>query len=140
MGLSSEKLHPRVGVGVCVERGGKVLLGLRKGSCGAATWAFPGGHLEFAEGVEACAKRELLEETGLRVTSCTLGPWFENMMEKKHYITLLVMVDQFEGEVKLLEPDKCESWQWFSLDALPQPLFPTLVSQLAFLRNRVLVT
>lgn len=126
----SETFRPRVGVGVLVEQEGKVLLGLRKGSHGAFTWGAPGGHLEFAEGVEECAKRELLEETGLRAVSCTLGPWVENVMEngKKHYITLFVIVNQFEGEIQLLEPNKCEGWQWFSWNELPQPLFSSLAS------------
>lgn len=126
----SETLRPRVGVGVLVEKEGKILLGLRKGSHGAFTWAPPGGHLEFAEGVEECAKRELLEETGLRAVSCTLGSWVENVMEngKKHYITVFVIVNQFEGEVQLLEPDKCDGWQWFSWNELPQPLFASLAS------------
>lgn len=31
------------------------------------TWALPGGHLEYAESFEDCAKREVLEETGLSV-------------------------------------------------------------------------
>ena len=121
---------PRVGVGVLVEQEGKILLGQRKGSHGASTWAPPGGHLEFGEGVEECAKRELLEETGLKAISCSLGPWVENIMEngKKHYITVFVMVHQFEGELQLLEPDKCEGWQWFSWDELPKPLFASLTS------------
>lgn len=127
---STEKLHPRVGIGVLVEKEGNLLLGLRKGAHGASTWAPPGGHLEFAESVEECAKRELLEETGLTAISCALGPWMENVMEngKKHYITLLVTVDRFEGELQLLEPNKCEGWQWFSWDELPQPLFAPLAS------------
>jgi 8-oxo-dGTP diphosphatase len=128
--IPAAKPHPRVGVGIIVEKEGKLLLGLRKGSHGASTWSPPGGHLEFAEGVEECAKRELLEETGLRATSCTLGPWVENVMEngKKHYITLYVRVDQFEGEVQLLEPDKCEEWHWFLWNELPTPLFAPMDS------------
>lgn len=35
---------------------------------------------------------------------------------------------QFEGEPKLLEPDKCEGWQWFDWDSLPEPLFPSVES------------
>jgi ADP-ribose pyrophosphatase YjhB (NUDIX family) len=60
-------MPPAVGVGIgvlCVD-GGRVLLGLRKGSHGVGTWALPGGWLEAGETFEACALRELEEETGL---------------------------------------------------------------------------
>lgn len=128
--FSDEKEPPRVGVAVFVKREGKVLLGQRKGAHGALTWATPGGHLEFGETVEACALRELLEETGLRARSIKLGPWVENIMENgtKHYITIFTIVDQFEGEPQLLEPHKCAVWEWFSWDSLPQPLFPSIVT------------
>lgn len=125
--------HPRIGVGCVVLSEGKVLLGQRKGSHAKGCWGFPGGHLEFGESVEACATRELLEETGLKPLSLRLGPWVENLMEngQKHYITLFVFIDQFEGEPILREPDKCEGWEWFSWDNLPQPLFSPIPSLLA---------
>ena len=58
----------RVGVGVLVTRGAEVLVGQRRGSHGAGDWALPGGHLEVGESWEACAARELEEETGIRLT------------------------------------------------------------------------
>ena len=60
---------PRIGVAVIVVRDGKVLLGKRKNAHGEGRWGFPGGHLEFMETVEACAAREVLEETGLGVSN-----------------------------------------------------------------------
>lgn len=125
--------YPRVGVACIVEREGKILLGKRKGSHGAGTWAFPGGHLEFGESVESCAKRELLEETGISPLSLRQGSWVENVMEegKKHYITIFVLVDQFIGDPEVLEPNKCEGWEWFSWDALPKPLFAPIESLLS---------
>ncbi len=127
---SKVPIYPRIGVGILVEKEGKVLLGQRKGSHAAYTWAPPGGHLEFGESVEDCAKRELLEETGLLAHACHLGPWVENVMENgsKHYITIFVSVSRYEGIPENLEPEKCVQLDWFSWDTLPTPLFPAFSS------------
>jgi 8-oxo-dGTP diphosphatase len=120
---------PRVGVGIAVVKNGKVLLGKRKKAHGSGHWGFPGGHLEFGESVEDCAKRELAEETGLQAVSIRLSSWTSDLIENtKHYITLLTFVDNFEGTPQLLEPEKCEGWEWFSWDALPNPLFVPIES------------
>jgi 8-oxo-dGTP diphosphatase len=121
-----EQLRPRVGVAVVVWDDGKVLLGKRKGSHGADHWATPGGHLEFGETVENCACRELLEETGIVAHSIKRGPYTSD--DSRHYITLFVIVNQFEGVPKTMEPHKCEAWTWFAPDDLPSPLFVPLRS------------
>lgn len=123
------KKRPLVGIGVVVVKEGKVLLGKRRGSHGVGEWSFAGGHLELKESVEECAKRELQEETDIKALSLTLGPWTEDLMENdKHYITLFVFVTNFEGEPKLMEPHKCEGWDWFPWENLPTPLFSPIRS------------
>jgi 8-oxo-dGTP diphosphatase len=127
--MINDKLRPRVGVGVAVIKNGMILLGKRKGAHGAGAWSFPGGHLEFGENVEECAHRELTEETGLKALSLRCGPWVNDVIEgDKHYITLFVFVNEFEGDLQLLEPHKCEGWKWFECSALPSPLFPPIES------------
>lgn len=121
--------RPKVGVGVIVWDGQRVLLGKRRGSHGAGTWGFPGGHLEFGETAEACAARELLEETGLRALSLKKSTWTSDVIDtSKHYVTLFIVVDQFEGVLTLKEPEKCERWEWQPWDQLPEPLFAPIVS------------
>jgi 8-oxo-dGTP diphosphatase len=116
---------PRVGIGVVVVRDGRLLLGLRRGSHGADTWALPGGHLEPGETDASCAARELREETGLVATACHPGPppvaWTAETGQP--YLTRFIVADVPVGEPRLLEPDKCAEWRWCALDALPQPLF-----------------
>lgn len=123
----------RVGVGVIVQRGGRVLLGERRGAHGAGHWALPGGHLEFGESVEACAARELAEETGLVANGFARGPWVNDLFEAegRHYVTLFVLAREVSGEPQRLEPDKCAGWHWCDWQALPRPLFQPLVSLLA---------
>jgi ADP-ribose pyrophosphatase YjhB (NUDIX family) len=55
---------PKLGVSVSVWRDGKVLL-VERAKEPRGIWAFPGGHVEPGENLEAAAARELFEETGL---------------------------------------------------------------------------
>ena len=123
---------PIVGVGAIVIREGKVLLGRRLGAHGAGTWALPGGHLEFGETIEACARREVLEETGLALSSVCGGPHTSDIFPEvvRHYVTLFVCAESPQGTPLLLEPSKCAEWSWFAWHALPRPLFRPLESLL----------
>lgn len=125
--------EPQVGIGVIVLRDGKVLLGRRKGSHGEGSWALPGGHLEFGETIEACAAREVLEETGLTIRQIRRGPYSSDHFhdEGKHYVTLFVIAEGAEGDPELREPAKCDGWEWFRWSDLPHPLFLPLKSLVA---------
>ena len=120
---------PRIGVGVIVVRAGRVLLGRRVGSHGEGQWAPPGGRLEPGESVAECARRELAEETGLRLRSIAPGPWNEHRFDdgpggtSLHYLTIFAVATVAPGEPALLEPDRCAGWTWHSWNALPSPLF-----------------
>jgi len=118
-------MEPRVGVGVIVRKENKVLLGYRKSSHGTNTWSFPGGHLEFGEEIEDCARREVKEEVGVNIKNLRRGPFTNDIFKKegKHYITLYIISDYESGEVNVMEPDKCERWEWFKWGELPHPLF-----------------
>ena len=120
-----EEKRPKVGMGVIISKEGKVLLHKRKGAHGTGTWSFPGGHLEFGESLEQCAKRETKEEAGIEIKNIKFYTITNDVHknEDKHYITIFMLAEHDSGEPQILEPDKCEKWQWFSWDNLPKPLF-----------------
>ncbi len=64
--------RPLVGVGVVLLRGDEVLLVKRGRAPALGAWSLPGGAQELGETAEAAARRELLEETGLRTGELTL--------------------------------------------------------------------
>ncbi len=122
----------RVGVGIVILRDNCILLGERLGSHGSGTWATPGGHLEVGESITECAKREVLEETGLVVHSVTKLGFTNDIFEKesKHYVTLFVVASCDKADPQVMEPDKCRQWKWCKVDELPEPLFLPLVNLL----------
>lgn len=65
--------RPLVGIGVAVLRPDAVLLIRRGHPPNEGSWALPGGGQELGETAEACARRELAEETGLAVGALHLA-------------------------------------------------------------------
>lgn len=115
---------PKVGVGVLILKDGMVLLTKRKGAHGAGEYAFPGGHLEYMESFENCAKREVKEECGIEIKNIKFQ-YLANVTKyaPRHYVHIGLIAEWKSGEPKLLEPEKAEEWGWYDLDNLPQPLF-----------------
>lgn len=119
----------RVGVAVIVRNAeGRVLFGLRKGDHGGGTWSLPGGHVEFGEEPEDTARREVLEETGLKVGKVQVYercPYVNSHFREtgKQYITLYFTAEHLGDEPRVTEPEKCERWVWTDPHKLPSPLF-----------------
>lgn len=124
----SPAAHPRVGIGVIiVNAAGQILLGRRLGSH-APAWSIPGGHLENGETFEACAIREVREETGLQIASPQLVAICNDLptyaQSGRHYISLTLLASAPVGvEPVLCEPEKCAGWIWCDPHQLPEPHF-----------------
>ncbi|MDF2577890.1 MAG: MutT/nudix family protein [Chlamydiales bacterium] len=127
----------KVGVGTLIFKDDQILLGLRKGKHNPGYWCFPGGHLEFGETPEECAIRETKEETGLLLSEVSRGPWVNEYVPEQnyHYIVIFMMAYYEGGEVGVKEPEKCEVWEWCSLDNLPSPLLPCIENLLKIKRS-----
>ncbi len=105
---------------------GKVLMGKRKAAHGDGEYAWPGGHLEFNETFEECAKRETKEEAGIEIHNIRFLRLVNGRVYGKHYVDIGLIADWKSGEPKVCEPDKCEGWDWYDPKNLPEPLFAFL--------------
>jgi 8-oxo-dGTP diphosphatase len=120
-----EKNYIKIGVEVLVKKNGKILFGKRLAKAGFHEWGLPGGHLEYGESLEGGAKRELWEETGLTADKLEFVNITNDPRPDGHYIHLAFAfeADGLSQEPQVMEPDKCEKWEWFSPEKLPEPLF-----------------
>ena len=119
--------YPQVGLGIIiVNNEGKVLIGKRKGSH-VQKYAIPGGYLDLGETFEQGAIREAKEETNLDILDSKVIAVTNNLEtfkeEGRHYISVILLVTKFSGELKNMEPEKCEDWEWVDPKNLPLPHF-----------------
>ncbi len=119
-----ESDRPKVGIGVIIEKEGRILLGRRLASHGAGTWQIPGGHLEFGDTFEDTALREAEEETGLTDLEVVgLVSVRNDRVYDKHFVSLGFHLNWRSGEPFAAEPEKSADWQWFATHELPEEIF-----------------
>ena len=121
--VAQEGTRPLVGVGVVLLREDRVFLAKRHGSHGEDTWASAGGHLEWGESLEDCARREAWEELGVTVGDLRFLCLSNIIAYGRHYVDIEFLGDIGNQEPLLAEPEAFSESGWFPLDDLPQPLF-----------------
>lgn len=112
----------QLSMGVCIvifDGKKRILLGKRKNNYQSGSYGLPGGRVELGESLSAAALRELQEETGLIAYEMSyVGVVRETQEETNEFIHFAFTSNDYEGEVENIEPDKCEGWEWLSLDDL----------------------
>ena len=106
--------YPRTGVAVIVTHQKTVLFGKRTVANGGFVWQLPGGWIELGESPEQSARREVAEETGLRLGDLRLVGLTNNIFsDQSHSISLYFEAECANPEkINNMEPDKCEQWMW----------------------------
>ncbi len=138
--MSQVNNFPRVGVGVLVIKNDKILIGKRISKThGTNTWSPPGGWLEYGEGFEECAAREVKEETGIEIKEPKVVGITNNIFpDGFHTLTVWVIAKWKRGEAKVMEPEKFQEWKWLKIDELKN-LKPLFLPLKLFLENKTLL-
>lgn len=119
-------------------RDGQVLL-LRRKDTGHhdGEYGLPAGKLERGEQLVAAAVREAYEECG-----ATIEPGDLRMLGNMHIRDLgsermdfFFRTEQWTGEIRNREPDKCDDLRWFPADALPENVIPYVREAWAVFRD-----
>jgi len=115
--------RPHVGVGVVVCREGRVLLIRRGKPPRIGQWSLPGGGQLLGETIEAAARREVLEETGLGLdrlellTVVDLIDRDEAGAVRYHYTLVDLVGEAAAGEA--VPGDDAAATAWFRPEELP---------------------
>ena len=121
----------QVGASVIVEDDqGRILLQLRSDN---HCWGYAGGSVELDEEVEAAARRELLEETGLLAHKMELFGVFSG--KDTHYIypngdevscvDIVYVCRQYHG-ILSCQKGEVDALQFFPLDRIPENISPPI--------------
>ena len=120
----------KTGIGVLVLNDNKILLGHRVpkqtdtgGIYEPDSWTFPGGKQEYEETLLETAIRETKEETNLLLKDVQVFTATDEFQTDRHFVTIGVISSSYEGELKVMEPEKINEWKWFNLNDLPNNLY-----------------
>lgn len=111
-----------------LEKVPEILLVQRRDQPFRSMWALPGGFLEMEETLEETARRELLEETGIRAGELIRFETYDKPGRDPRGRTITqVFVMIWNEEMGLPEAGSdAAALQWFSLDKLPALAFDHL--------------
>ena len=120
----------KIGVGVMLLNDNKILLGHRVpkqidtgGIYEPDSWTCPGGKQEYEETVLETAIRETKEETNLLLKDVQAFTATDEIQSDRHFVTIGVISSSYEGELKIMEPNKIDEWKWFDINDLPNNLY-----------------
>ena len=92
---------------------------------GDGQYSVPAGHLDGGETVVAAARREGLEETGVRIEADDV--LFSSVVHRRdgdERVDFFVQVHKWQGEPLNTEPDKCDELRWVRVNELPDNVIP----------------
>jgi NAD+ diphosphatase len=118
--------YPQIAPAVmCLVRRGDKLLLARSPHFRPGMFSALAGFVEAGESVEGCLHREVLEETGIRITNLR---WFASQPWPFPQSLMLAFHADYAGGTITPQADEIEEAGWFGLDALPELPAPVSIA------------
>lgn len=106
------------------DSGYDILFIKRKNDPFKGKWALPGGFVDENEDLFDAANRELLEETGVKITGLEqLGAFGKPGRDPRQHTVSIAYTGFAEQNTKAVAADDADEAQWFSIHALPELAF-----------------
>ncbi len=122
--INSYDGNQNMGVCVVVVDDDNVLLGKRKNAYKSGWFGLPGGRLDIGEPFQDCGKRELIEETSLNDVLLTYVGIVREYQDDYDFFHIVYTGILQKKQPIVNEPNKCESWNWFPMNAIPEKTLP----------------
>lgn len=128
---------------VILEKEGKILLARRKNTgYEDGNYGLVSGHVEQGETYMEAIIREAKEEAGVDLKPENLR--FTHFMHRKdkskdnERADVCFVAEQWDGEVRNMEPHKCDDLSWFPKDQLPENLILYIRQVLDYIDKEIL--
>ena len=111
--------HPQLAVSAAIFRDDRILLVRRARAPAKGFYSLPGGRVEFGETLHAALRREVDEETALKIDIIGLAGWREVVPGAAgggHYLIMSFAARWRAGEPVL--NDELDDFKWLAPDAL----------------------
>jgi 8-oxo-dGTP diphosphatase len=90
-------------------------------------YSFPAGHVESGETFTEAIIRESKEEINIDLANSDIKlVHITQRIQDQERLDAFFVATNWDGEIKNLEPEKCDDLSWFDLDNLPDNIIPYL--------------
>jgi len=122
----------------------KILL-LRRFNTGYedGNYSMVAGHVDKGETFIQCIIREAKEEAGIILDEKKLKPAHvmnrhTDEAENNERIDIYFVAEEWTGEIKNKEPEKCDDLSWFDLNNLPDNIIPCVRHTIDCVKNKII--
>lgn len=126
---------------MCHDGQGNYLMNKRSKNCNDehGKWDFGGGRVELGDTIMKTVHKELDEEYGVVPQEVAFLGHHDLFRSTErgptHWLCMIYLVQVNRDQVVNNEPHKFDELDWFTLDALPEPLHPLALIEIALLKN-----
>ncbi len=101
-------------------------------------WGLVAGHLEKGESVMSAMIREAKEELGIKIKNNDLKLVSVIHGLKPAYVGFFLECRKWEGQIKNIEPDKCQKLEFFNINNLPEEkIIPYVKKAIDCFQNKI---